>query len=281
MAVFGGTAQVCTKCRMMCHPKCVASVSLTCEADQVSGGNEDDNDSAFHDDGNFMTAKSKTIVQETKLASTLKEYNTINKKLTTAELHQRIAEFNLHVKASQQMTLQEDGTTFKGFIRVTMNLTRPVSINNSNSKNPQEKASFYIDKGALKALYLTSNTTAEEVVQALLDKYKIIDNPHKFSLFEKQPREEGHVILRKLLPRERPLLLRLLWGNGKDKVRNFILQENESRDIQWESFSMGELQMFIKILEKEENDYIQEIKKKYRHKEEDIKKAIQEKGGKT
>ena len=37
--------------------------------------------------------------------STLKEYNTINKKLTTAELHDRIGEFNLHVKASQQMTL--------------------------------------------------------------------------------------------------------------------------------------------------------------------------------
>ena len=44
---------------------------------------------------------------------------------------------------------------------------------------------------------------------------------------------------------------------------------------------MGELQMFIKILEKEENDYIQEIKKKYKYTEEDIKKVIQEKAAKT
>ena len=56
-----------TECRMMVHPKCVNSVSLTCEADQQLEAN-DDNDSAFDECGNYTTAKNKTIVQETKLA---------------------------------------------------------------------------------------------------------------------------------------------------------------------------------------------------------------------
>ena len=47
---------------------------------------------------------------------------------------------------------QEDGITFKGFIRVTMNLTRPVSIGNSNDK--EEKASFYIDKVVKNSIFL-------------------------------------------------------------------------------------------------------------------------------
>uniref|UniRef100_H2Z764 Ras-associating domain-containing protein n=1 Tax=Ciona savignyi TaxID=51511 RepID=H2Z764_CIOSA len=157
-----------------------------------------------------------------------------------------------------------------------MNLMRPVSVLDHlrTKKSSARKASFYIEKGALKALHLTSDTTSEQVVQALLNKYSITDNPMKFALFEKQVREEGHVILRKMLQRERPLFLRLLWGNGNNDRRGFILQENESRDIHWESFSIAELLMFIKILDKEEGDYIAEIKRKYRNKAQDIRNAI-------
>lgn len=39
------------------------------------------------------------------------------------------------------------------------------------------------------------------------------------------------VILRKMLPRERPLLLRLLWGESNSE-KEFLLQENETRDIE-------------------------------------------------
>ena len=44
---------------------------------------------------------------------------------------------------------------------------------------------------------------------------------------------------------------------------------------QWESFSIGELHMFIKILDKEENDYIADIKRKYKQRVQDIKRAIE------
>ncbi|XP_078488590.1 uncharacterized protein LOC100175967 [Ciona intestinalis] len=258
----------CSKCKMVCHEKCATTVSLTCEADQHVR-------SLTLNDPNALN-RYKTIVQETKDETTLKEFNTIQRVLSTEEIQERIENFNQTVKGSQQMTLQDNGETFRGFIRVSMNLMRPVSVHDSTktTRKPTRKASFYIDKGALKALHLTSDTTSELVVQALLNKYSISDNPMKFALFEKQVREEGHVILRKMLPRERPLFLRLLWGNGNSDKRGFILQENESRDIHWESFSIAELLMFIKILDKEENDYITEIKRKYKNKETDIRNAI-------
>nr|CAB3265452.1 ras association domain-containing protein 5-like [Phallusia mammillata] len=264
-----GKCVTCTKCKMVCHGKCALTVSLTCEADQQQARSLTLNETS-------ALSLYKTIVQETTDESTLKEYNTIQRVISIEEIQQKIEEFNLTVKGSQQMTLQEDGETFRGFIRVTMNLTRPVSVMDAaktSRKNPK-KSSFYIDKGAVKALHLTSDTTAAQVVQALLTKYNISDNPMKFALFEKQFREEGHVILRKMLPKERPLFLRLLWGNGSSEKKGFILQENESRDIHWESFSVGELQMFIKILDKEENDYITEIKCKYKNRSQDIRQAI-------
>lgn len=34
------------------------------------------------------------------------------------------------------------------------------------------------------------------------------------------------------MARERPLFLRLLWGNGNSQQHAFILQENETREIQ-------------------------------------------------
>ena len=44
----------------------------------------------------------------------------------------------------------------------------------------------------MKALHLTSNITAERVVEALLQKFRIVDNPQKFALYEKSVKEKGH-----------------------------------------------------------------------------------------
>ncbi|XP_039262949.2 ras association domain-containing protein 5-like [Styela clava] len=274
LSLFGKCVK-CKKCMMVCHGKCASTVSLTCEADEIRAASQVD------------PTWYKTIVEETKDESTLKEYNTIHRVMPIGEIKERIEKFNKTVKSTQQMTLQEDGETFRGFIRVTMNLTRPVSVGGEekekDKKKLQRSASFYVNKGAVKALYLSSNTTAEEVVSALLNKYGIKDNPLKFALFEKQVREEGHIILRKMMTRERPLFLRLLWGDGSTQQHAFILQENESREIQWESFSLPELLTFLKILEKEQNDHITCIKVKFDSRRQDIVRAMdyqKKKGGK-
>jgi len=266
VSVFGAHHVRCIKCNMLCHNKCVTNVSLTCEADL----NDPFKSMSSEEGGQFNSYK--TTFQETKDESTLKEYNTIKgsllKKFSKEEILKKIDEFNKTVKGSQQMTLQGDSQSFRGFIRVSMNLQRPVSAaeGTKNVKQTSQlysgnKESFYIEKGAMKALHLTSDTTAEKVVEALLNKFKIIDNPMKFALFERFKKEEGHVILRKMIPKERPLFLRLLWGNNTD--RSFILQENESRDINWNAFSVTELQNFKILMDKEEETKKQEVRLNY------------------
>ena len=44
--------------------------------------------------------------------------------------------------------------------------------------------SFYLPKGTLKPLHVTSSTTVKEVIEALLAKYSVTDNPKKYALFE-------------------------------------------------------------------------------------------------
>ena len=39
-------------------------------------------------------------------------------------------------------------------------------------------------KGTLKPLHVTSSTTVKEVIEALLAKYSVTDNPKKYALFE-------------------------------------------------------------------------------------------------
>jgi len=190
MSVFATHHVTCSKCNMLCHLKCVVNISLTCEAD------ENEPLATENDEQNSLTHSLKTTLQETKDESTLKEYNTIQRKFSKVEIEKKIEEFNENIKGAFHMTLQEDGQTFRGFIRVSMNLQRPVSAS-ENSKTVKQKlssnkSSFYIEKGATKALHLTSDTTAEKVVEALLNKFKIVDNPKKFALYERFEKEKAH-----------------------------------------------------------------------------------------
>uniref|UniRef100_H2Z765 Phorbol-ester/DAG-type domain-containing protein n=1 Tax=Ciona savignyi TaxID=51511 RepID=H2Z765_CIOSA len=94
LSLFGKCVH-CTKCRMVCHGKCSLTVSLTCEADQPHLALPEVN----------LLTRYKTIVQETKDESTLKEYNTIHRVLSVEEIQEKIENFNQTVKGSQQMTL--------------------------------------------------------------------------------------------------------------------------------------------------------------------------------
>jgi Ras association domain-containing protein 1 len=99
------------------------------------------------------------------------------------------------------------GMTFQGFIRVHMNLIRPINMAVSarppsiydvlthgepedDSAEPpgpevEEITSFYLPKDTTKVIHIDSHTTAQEVIRALLAKFKITDNPRKFALYEK------------------------------------------------------------------------------------------------
>ncbi|XP_023604594.1 ras association domain-containing protein 1 isoform X3 [Myotis lucifugus] len=140
------------------------------------------------------------------------------------------------------MSLNKDGS-YTGFIKVQLKLVRPVSV--PASKKPptlqdarrgpgrstavRRRTSFYLPKDAVKHLHVLSRTRAREVIEALLRKFLVVDDPRKFALFERAERH-GQVYLRKLSDEEQPLRLRLLAGPS-EKALSFVLKENDSGEV--------------------------------------------------
>lgn len=52
----------------------------------------------------------------------------------------------------------------------------------------RRRTSFYLPKDAIKHLHVLSRTRAREVIEALLRKFMVVDDPRKFALFERTER---------------------------------------------------------------------------------------------
>lgn len=93
----------------------------------------------------------------------------------------------------------KDGS-YTGFIKVQFKLARPVSVKPSKKGGHDSKGkkgsgvkrrtSFYLPKDASKHLHISSRTSAREVIEALLKKFTVVDNPAKFALFERSERHD-------------------------------------------------------------------------------------------
>ncbi|EMP33869.1 ras association domain-containing protein 1 isoform X2 [Chelonia mydas] len=193
--------------------------------------------------------------------------------LTQAEIEQKIKEYNSQINSNLFMSLNKDGS-YTGFIKVQLKLIRPVSvpaskkapsIQNANkalrSQVVTRRTSFYLPKDTVKHLHIISRTRASEVIEALLKKFMVVDNPRKFALFERVEKDD-QVYLRKLSDEEQPLHLRLLAGPN-EKVLSFVLKENETGEVNWDAFSMPELHNFLRILQREEEEHVRQILQKY------------------
>uniref|UniRef100_A0A8C5MPR0 Ras association domain family member 5 n=1 Tax=Leptobrachium leishanense TaxID=445787 RepID=A0A8C5MPR0_9ANUR len=190
---------------------------------------------------------------------------------TAQELQQKIESYNKHVQNGLIMKMAEDGT-YTGFIKVHLKLRRPVTvaggsqsltntaIDDAPNKAP-DKQTFYLPLDAVKQIHISSITSASEVIRGLLQKYQVVDDPQKFALY-KQMQKDGQVLFQKLSLGEHPLYLRLLAGPETDLL-NFELKENDTGDVQWEAFTVPELQNFLLILEKEEREKVLQVQKKY------------------
>lgn len=96
----------------------------------------------------------------------------------------------------------KDGS-YTGFIKVHLKLVRPVSVpatkrvpslqagrSGPRTQGVKRRTSFYLPKGTVKHLHILSHTRASEVIDALLRKFTVIDNPRKFALFERSEKDE-------------------------------------------------------------------------------------------
>ncbi|KAI4894423.1 hypothetical protein NFI96_030277 [Prochilodus magdalenae] len=203
--------------------------------------------------------------------------------LSVTEIQQKIKEYNAQINTNLYMIPNRDGS-YTGFIKVQFKLSRPVSLPPPQSHSPlpspvgpQEagltrRTSFYLPRDAAKHLHVSSQTQAREVITALLSKFTVVDNPAKFALFERSERH-SQVYLRKLCDEERPLQLRLCAGPS-EKALSFVLKENETGDVNWEGFSLPELRNFLRILQREEEDYVRQIVQRYSLARDKIKEAL-------
>lgn len=162
---------------------------------------------------------------------------------TLQEIKQKIDSYNTREKNCLGMKLSEDGT-YTGFIKVHLKLRRPVTV--PAGIRPQsiydaikevdlaattdKRTSFYLPLDAIKQLHISSTTTVSEVIQGLLKKFMVVDNPQKFALF-KRIHKDGQVLFQKLSVADCPLYLRLLAGPDND-VLSFVLKENETGEVE-------------------------------------------------
>lgn len=52
-----------------------------------------------------------------------------------------------------------------------------------------KRTSFYLPSDCVKQIHISSVTTTREVIQALLKKYMVLDNPCKFALYRQTHRD--------------------------------------------------------------------------------------------
>ncbi|XP_046731669.1 ras association domain-containing protein 5 isoform X2 [Silurus meridionalis] len=273
-------ALVLSDCSYTCHLECENHVQLDCN--QRNGQKEE----------TPIDSPCRTYSTAPQVKNTTKEDVEENQQsLTEEEVKAKIEEYNSTL-SENGMKLNDDGT-YNGFIKVHLKLRRPVTLlsneanSSGNSDNgsaaadiSEKRTSFYMPSEAVKQLHVSSTTTVREVIEGLLRKYMVQDNPLKFALY-KQMHRHGQDLFQKLLDSEHPLVLRLLAGPDLEKL-SFVLKENETGEVEWHAFSVPELQNFVTILVKEENERVRQVKQRYlayRNKLEEALKEVQNKPG--
>uniref|UniRef100_A0A8C6XE92 Ras association domain-containing protein 5 n=1 Tax=Naja naja TaxID=35670 RepID=A0A8C6XE92_NAJNA len=263
----------CANCKYTCHQECRRLIQLDCSQREGETHNKPSPENTLTQ--NYCQNVTKTV-EEAK-----------PKPPTIQQLKEMISNYNSKVNNCLLMKLNDDGT-YTGFIKVHLKLRRPVTVpagirppsihdalKEVNLANMTEKrTSFYLPLDAIKQLHISSTTTVSEVIQGLLKKFMVVDNPQKFALF-KQMQKDGQVLSQKLPVTECPLYLRLLAGPDTD-ILNFVLKENETGEVEWDNFSIPELQNFLVILEREEKDKIQQVQKKYSRFKQRLQEALKE-----
>eukprot|EP00045_Choanoeca_perplexa_P001549 m.20265 g.20265 ORF g.20265 m.20265 type:complete len:457 (-) comp11022_c0_seq1:157-1527(-) len=234
--------------------------------------------------------------------------------LSNSDIQAKVTSFN-EKSSSEKMELLDDasGKQFKGYIRVTLNLSRPIRVSSSElglslgSASPENTdatfnetptpspcgssrffrhnsssgsgplsplatdTNFYLPKNISKGLFVTSVTTAQEVISILLRKFKVVSNPRKFALYEMDLDTGGKRRLRQF---EEPLALKLLWGGDNTTYILSLEEYNNDMQFKWDDFTEVELENFIRILEQEEAEATSVVTLRYQAEKEELARRI-------
>uniref|UniRef100_A0A8C4WX31 Uncharacterized protein n=1 Tax=Eptatretus burgeri TaxID=7764 RepID=A0A8C4WX31_EPTBU len=123
-------------------------------------------------------------------------------------------------------------------------------------KPVRRRTSFYLPPNVERRLHVSGTTTAGQVIEALLQKYMVVDNARKFTA-------HGEVFY-ELSNQEHPLALRLAAGSEMNAL-SFIMKEVNTGDVvvRWDAFSVPELNNFLDILRHEEQKHLEVMTRRY------------------
>ena len=93
------------------------------------------------------------------------QFDTIRRSLNPAQIASKLNAYNATVRNRLVMSLRPD-YSFTGYIRVELELTRPVQTHDEI---------IYLPKNTVKAIHLTSANTAHQVILALLQKVRFLN----------------------------------------------------------------------------------------------------------
>lgn len=129
----------------------------------------------------------------------------------------------------------------------------------------RETSVFTPPHGSASNVWITSLVNAPEVINMLLDKFRVENNPQEFALYV--VRDNGET--RRIKEDEYPLLTRVILGPHEDVAKVFIMDKNKTNEIssevaQFLNFSAVELNSILRRYHEEEEREWKKIKKKFR-----------------
>ncbi|XP_061108929.1 ras association domain-containing protein 3 isoform X2 [Conger conger] len=255
-----------TGCKYTCHPQCRSRVSLDCHQ------------------GGPATQSQDHLNNNRNSAVDVEKERELRTHLSREEISHKVELYNSAVRDHLKMTLNPSGL-YTGFIKVQLELLRPITVRGGGGGGPTRmhpinnnggEEAFYMPRGTVNTLHISSSNTVRQVIEALLQKFTVADNPAKFALFKRYRREE-QVYVCKLAEEEHPLFLRLVAGPNTDSL-SFVLREQQTGEVMWDAFSIPELHNFLRILNKEEDDQVQVMTMRYANYREKLQEALRATG---
>lgn len=169
-----------------------------------------------------------------------------------------------------------EGVTLRSKARSSrVKLRRRCSINGHFYN--RETSVFTPAYGSVTSVWVTSLVNAPEVINQLLDKFKVENSPQDFALYVVRDTGERRL----MQDDEYPLLARVMLGPDEAVAKLFIMNRENTNEIPYEvaqylNFSEVELTTFIKKFHEEEDREVEKIKNKFKTLQRRIQARMQE-----
>ncbi|KAJ8370936.1 hypothetical protein SKAU_G00109640 [Synaphobranchus kaupii] len=204
------------------------------------------------------------------------------------------AKSSFYHQTRDQQEAKGTGGPETGYIHVHLKLRRPISVETEGGtsggsvglKGSDGSGVSSLQAQEVKLIHVSSCTTVREVIQGLLGTFSAENDACRFTLY-RQTHRDGQDVLRKLSLSDHPLSLRQGAEPDTDpdadsdpKPATFVLRENDRAGVEWQAFSVPELQNFLMMLTKEEDLRVKQVERRYRQYREKLGQVLREAQGK-